>query len=88
MFFRYLLIKNKEFGLSLEKVRSSIYPMKTIIYIDYAHDFTFISNSTSDAKQLLLEKIVAEVGLHISLNKTEYVICYFKVLRKDLNQIN
>ena len=67
--------KIKENGFKLTKERSSRYPAKTIIDINYADDIALLANAPAQAKTLLhcLEQAAAGVGLHVNAHKMEYM---------------
>ena len=67
--------KNRENGFELTKKRSRKYPAKTITNANYADDIVILANTPNQAKTLLhsLERAAADIGLHVSAHKTEYM---------------
>ena len=81
---RYLLRKsidcNTELGLTITERKSSRYPAVNITDAHYADDINImaiaITTNLREANLLLhsIEKSAKEIGLHINVDKTEYMI--------------
>ena len=65
----------KDNGFKLTKERSRRYPAQTITNADYADDTELLPNTPVQAESLLhsLERAAAGIGLHVNVDKTEYV---------------
>ena len=65
----------KDNGFKLTKERSRTYPTQTITDADYADDIALLANTSAQAETLLhgLEQVDAGIGLHINIDKTEYM---------------
>ena len=62
-------------GLKQAKERSRRYPTQTITDTDYVNDIVCLVNTPAQAKTLLrsLEWAAASIGLHVNVDKTEYM---------------
>ena len=65
----------RENHFTVAKERSRRYPTQTITDTDYADDGELLSNTPSSAESLLhsLEMVAGGIGLHVNVDKTEYV---------------
>ena len=65
----------KDNGFKLTKERSRRYPAHTITDTDYADDIALLANTPAQAKTMLhiLESTAAGIGLHVNIDKTEYM---------------
>ena len=65
----------KENGFKLAKERSRRYPTQTITDADYMDDIALIANTPTQVDSLLysLEWAAAGIGLHVNVDKTEYM---------------
>ena len=65
----------KDNSFKLAKARSRIYPARTITNAVYADDIVLLANTQAKAETLLnsLERPTAGIGLHINIDKTEYM---------------
>ena len=65
----------KENGFKRAKERSRRYPAPTITDADYADDLALLANTPAQAETLLhsQEQAAADIGLHVSAHKTEYM---------------
>ena len=79
--------KMKENGFKLTKVRSRKYPAQTITDADYAYDIELLTNTPATAETLLhsLEQAASGIGLHVNVDKTEYM-CFNQ--RGDMSTLN
>ena len=77
----------KENGFKLAKERSRIYPAQTITDMDYADDMVLLANTPAQAESLLnsLERTAGGIGLHVNVDKTEYM-CFNQ--RGDISTLN
>ena len=66
---------NTELGLQITERNSTIYHAVKITDAYYADDIAITTNNLSEAKLLLhiIEKSAKEIGLHINVDKTEYM---------------
>ena len=67
--------KMKNNCLKLTKERRRRYPAQTITDAEYTDDITLLANTPTQAETLLysLERATAGIGLHINIDKTEYM---------------
>ena len=67
------LIKENGFKLAKERCRS--YPAQAITNADYADDIALLANTTAQAEFHLhnLERAAGGIGLHVNVDKTEYM---------------
>ena len=65
----------KENGFKLTKERSRRYPAQTNTDADYADDLLLLANTPTLAETLLhsLGRAAAGIGLHVNVDKTEYM---------------
>ena len=79
--------KIKENGFKLTKERSRRYPAQTITDTDYGDDIVLLANTPAQAESRLhsLERAAAGIGLHVNVDKTEYM-CFNQ--RGDISTLN
>ena len=77
---------NTELGLKITERKSTRYPAVNITDADYADDIAITTNNLREANLLLhsIEKSTKEIGLHINVNKTEYITCLRMPSKLDL----
>ena len=65
----------KENGFKLAKKRSRRYLAQTITDADYADGIALLANTTAQTESLLhsLERVTGGIGLHVNIDKTEYM---------------
>ena len=75
----------KENSFTMKKARSRRYPAQTITDMDYADDVALLANTPAQAKSLLhsLEKAAGSIGLHVNVDKTEYM-CFNQNQTRDI----
>ena len=68
--------KRTRFRFHLEKRRSSRFPTKAVIDIDFADDIALLSEEINQAQELLdrVESEAAKVGVHLNADKTEATV--------------
>ena len=77
----------KDNGFKLAKEISRRYPAQTIMDADYADDIALLANAPAQAETLLhgLERAAARIGLHVNVDKMEYM-CFNQ--RGDIFTLN
>ena len=77
----------KDNGFKLTKERGRRYPAQTITNADNADDIVLLANTLTQAESLLhsLGRAAADIGLHVNVDKTEYV-CFNQ--RGDISTLN
>ena len=65
----------KENGFILKKAKSRQYPIQTITDTNYADDIVLLANTPTQAESLLhnQEQAAGCIGLHVNIDKTEYM---------------
>ena len=66
---------NTELGLKITERKITRYPAVNITDADFADDIAITTNNLREANLLLhsIEKSAKEIGLHINVDKTEYI---------------
>ena len=79
--------KMKDNGFKLTKERSRTFPAQTIMDTDYADGIALIAHTPAPAETVpyCLEQAVANIGLHVNANKTEYM-CFNQ--RSNISTLN
>ena len=77
----------KDNGFKLTKERSRRYPPQTITEAGYTDDIALLANTPAKAETFLysLERAAATIGLHVNVDKTEYM-CFNQ--RGDISTLN
>ena len=77
----------KENGFKLAKERSRRYPTQTITDADYADDIALLYDTSAQPESQLqsLERAVGGIGLHVDVDKTDYM-CFNQ--RGDISTLN
>ena len=77
----------KENGFKLAKKRSKTYPAQIITGANYTEDKAILENAPARAESLLhsLERAAASIGLHVNVDKKEYM-CFNQ--RGDISTLN